>query len=135
MYRDLVSLVKEVEASRKRKFEELLSKLCQEAIAVALFGSRARGDHTPLSDWDILAIIGGGQYKIEVVSIGQIVWLPLDNVGECIRKSMILLDALIDAKLICGNDEALNRARNEAMRYIEEAKLKRTRLGWVPRND
>ncbi|MEM1597295.1 MAG: HEPN domain-containing protein [Pyrobaculum sp.] len=54
MFNKWLEYVKEVAEERERRFNALLQRLCQSSLAVVLFGSRARGDHTPLSDWDIL---------------------------------------------------------------------------------
>lgn len=132
MSKDLVSLIRSVEAEREERFKKILKEVCGKALAVALFGSRARGDNTPLSDWDILAIIETGEYRIESSGIGQIIWLPLDKIRNVIEWSMIILDALVDAKLLCGDGKVLDKARRQALKYIEEKHLTRTRIGWIP---
>lgn len=132
MSRDLASLVREVEAEREARLRRLLLELCGKALAVALFGSRARGDNTPLSDWDLLAIVDTGEYRVESTGMGQILWLPMSRIGRILEGSMVILDALADAKLLCGEGRVLEEAREEALRYIEEKRLKRTKAGWVP---
>ncbi|ACB39527.1 nucleotidyltransferase domain-containing protein [Pyrobaculum neutrophilum] len=117
MPRDIISLVREVEAEREARFRQILEQLCRRATAVALFGSRARGDHTPLSDWDMLAVAAEGEYRVENTPVGQIVWAPLDRLEEALERSTILLDALADAKLLCGDPAALERARAAAAAY------------------
>ncbi|MCY0868342.1 MAG: nucleotidyltransferase domain-containing protein [Desulfurococcus sp.] len=132
MSRDIISLVGEIRAEREADFRRLLEELCGRALAVALFGSRARGDNTPLSDWDLLAVVESGEYRIESTSIGQILWLPLDRIEEVLGWSMIILDALADAKLLCGDRVILEKAREKALEYIREKRLIRTRAGWIP---
>src|SRR5579875_1660192 len=41
--------------------EALRAGLGERLVAVVLFGSRARGDHRPTSDWDLLVITLDGQ--------------------------------------------------------------------------
>jgi len=115
-------------------FERLLEALREAnaermAMAVVLFGSRARGDNTPLSDWDLLAIVPTGEYRVEVVSIGQVVWLPLDKLDSVLETSMIILDAVFD-----GNEDVFMMVKRRASDYVEKKGLVRTRAGWFRRD-
>ncbi|WP_222702309.1 nucleotidyltransferase domain-containing protein [Staphylothermus hellenicus] len=46
---------------------EILEELCSRALVIVLFGSRARGDNIPLSDWDLLAIVETGYIELSLV--------------------------------------------------------------------
>ncbi|AAL63798.1 MULTISPECIES: nucleotidyltransferase domain-containing protein [Pyrobaculum] len=116
---------KEAEASR------LIEELCRNALVVVLFGSRARGDFTPLSDWDLLAVIERGEYRLEQRRIGQVVWLPLDKLEEVLERSMVILDAVVDGRPLCGDFEVFARIKAEVEEYIKRRGLVRTRHGWV----
>src|SRR5579884_1336015 len=43
----------------RKAVEALRAGLGERLVAVVLFGSRARGDHRPESDWDLLVIAEG----------------------------------------------------------------------------
>ncbi|WP_069806638.1 nucleotidyltransferase domain-containing protein [Vulcanisaeta thermophila] len=134
MFSRWLEALKEVSAEREGRFREVLRELCSESLAVALFGSRARGDHTPLSDWDLLAIVASGEYRVEARDIGQVVWLPLDKVDNVLGTSMIILDAVMDGKLLCGDPRVLDEVKTKVREYIERMNLIRTRSGWFPRS-
>lgn len=99
---------------------------------VSLFGSRARGDYTPLSDWDLLAVVESGDYKVEHRGVGQVVWLPLDKLDEVLEWSMVVLDAVADAKPICGDRGKLEEVRKKVEEYVRRRGLVRTKHGWLP---
>jgi predicted nucleotidyltransferase len=63
MFERWLEVLREVLRAREEEARRLIEELCREALVVALFGSRARGDYTPLSDWDLLAVVEGGGYK------------------------------------------------------------------------
>ena len=48
-----VRISKSLEEKKEKRFEELTQRLCRNSLLVILFGSRARGDATPASDYDI----------------------------------------------------------------------------------
>ncbi|ABP50407.1 MULTISPECIES: nucleotidyltransferase domain-containing protein [Pyrobaculum] len=133
MYEKWLRALRKVTVLREARFRELLNELCGRALAVVLFGSRARGDHTPLSDWDLLAITPSGEYKLEVVDVGQVAWLPLDRLDEVLERSMIILDAVADGKVLCGDPQAFNVVKEKVEKYIRERGLVRTKSGWYPR--
>ena len=119
---------------REARFREVLSELCGRSLVIVLFGSRARGDSTPLSDWDLMVIVPSGEYRIEALDIGQVVWLPLNRLNEVLERSMIILDAVTDGKVLCGNSRVFEEVRNRVNEYIKERNLVRTKDGWFPRS-
>lgn len=133
MYSNWLRALNELIKEREARFRDLLNEVCSKALVVALFGSRAKGSNTPLSDWDLLAIIPTGQYKIEAKDIGQVVWLPLDKLDEVLEYSMIILDAVIDGKVLCGDHAVFENVKSRVKSYIEEKGLVRTAIGWVKR--
>ncbi|MEL9991432.1 MAG: nucleotidyltransferase domain-containing protein [Thermoproteus sp.] len=126
--------IREISEERERKFRELLERLCRSALAVVLFGSRARGDHTPLSDWDLLVLTQTGRYRVEAGKLGQIFWLPMDRVGEVLEFSMVILDAVVEGKLLCGDAEAFALVKRAVEEYIKRHDLVRTKGGWIRRD-
>ena len=119
---------------REARFREVLGELCSKSIVVVLFGSRARGDNTPLSDWDLMAIVPSGEYRVEALDIGQVVWLPLDKLSEVLERSMIILDAVTDGKVLCGDSKVFEEVRGRVNEYVKEKDLVRTKDGWFPRS-
>lgn len=71
MYSRWLEALIEVSKWRETRFREVLNELCRKSLVVVLFGSRARGDNTPLSDWDLMAVIPTGDFRIEVRDIGR----------------------------------------------------------------
>ena len=126
--------MREVSAERMAMADHVIDELCRKAVAIVLFDSRARGDNTPLSDWDLLAIVPTGEYRVEVMSIGQVVWLPLDKLDHVLEVSMVILDAIFDGKLLCGDEDVFMVVKRRASDYVERKGLVRTRAGWFPSN-
>ena len=60
-------------------------------------------------------------------------WLPLDRLDEVWERSMIILDAVIDGKVLCGDPHAFKAVKEEVEKYIRERGLVRTKSGWYPR--
>jgi hypothetical protein len=127
-----LAALREVVRAREEEARRLIEELCGRALVVALFGSRARGDYTPLSDWDLLAVVESGDYKVEHRGVGQVVWLPLDKLDEVLEWSMVVLDAVADAKPICGDREKLEEVRKKVEEYVRRRGLVRTKHGWLP---
>jgi len=73
MFEKWLETLREVSRAREEEARRLIEELCRKALAVALFGSRARGDDTPLSDWDLLAVVKSGEYRVEHRRVGQVV--------------------------------------------------------------
>ena len=127
-----LEVLREVASAREEEARRLIEELCGRALVVSLFGSRARGDYTPLSDWDLLAVVESGDYKVEHRGVGQVVWLPLDKLDEVLEWSMVVLDAVADAKPICGDREKLEKVRKKVEEYVRRRGLVRTKHGWLP---
>jgi len=132
MFERWLEVLREVARAREEEARRLIEELCGRALVVALFGSRARGDYTPLSDWDLLAVVEGGGYKVEHRGVGQVVWLPLDKLDDVLEWSMVVLDAVADAKPVCGDREKLEEVRKKVEEYVRRRGLVRTRHGWFP---
>jgi hypothetical protein len=132
MFERWLEVLREVARAREEEARRLIEELCGRALVVALFGSRARGDYTPLSDWDLLAVVEGGDYKVEHRGVGQVVWLPLERLDEVLEWSMVVLDAVTDAKPICGDREKLEEVRKKVEEYVRRRGLVRTKHGWFP---
>ncbi len=135
MYSRWLEALNEVTRWRETRFMELLNELCRKSLVVVLFGSRARGgDNTPLSDWDLMAVIPTGEYKVEVRDVGQVIWLPLSRLDEVLESSMVILDAVTDGKVLCGDSRVFDDVRDRVRRYIEGKGLVRTKSGWFPKD-
>ena len=132
MYSRWLEVLGEVSRLREARFREVLKELCSRSLAVVLFGSRARGDYTPLSDWDLMAIIPMGEYRVEVRDIGQVVWLPLSELDHVLNHSMIILDAVADGKVLCGDSGVFKYVKDKVDEYVKGKNLVRTKYGWFP---
>jgi predicted nucleotidyltransferase len=132
MFERWLEVLREVARAREEEARRLIEELCGRALVVALFGSRARGDYTQLSDWDLLAVVESGDSKVEHRGVGQVVWLPLDELDEFLEWSMLVLDAVTDAKPICGDRGKPEYVRKKVEEYARRRGLVRTRHGWFP---
>ncbi|MEZ0318417.1 MAG: nucleotidyltransferase domain-containing protein [Pyrobaculum sp.] len=131
MFNKWLEYVKEVAEERERKFNALLQRLCRDNLAVVLFGSRARGDYTPLSDWDLLVLTKTGNYRVEAGELGQIFWLPVDEVDRVLEFSMVVLDAVMEGRLLCGSEEVFAKVRDKVEAYIKSRGLVKTKSVWI----
>lgn len=126
-----------IKVARQRQVEllerlrEFLKEVCSEGDVV-LFGSRARGSHHALSDWDIAVLTQSGRYHIAVEEFGQVVYIPLASVDEILAKSMIALDIASDGQLLCGRGDHWQIYLKKARLYILEKRLVKTPSGWYP---
>ena len=79
-------------------------------------------------------LVERGEYRLEHVGVGQVLWVPLSSLRTLLEVSAVLLDAVMDAVLLCGDADALSAAKRVALEYVEGLGLVRTGLGWVRRD-
>jgi len=127
-----ISIAREVAEEKRRRAEELVKRLCERGGAVLLFGSRARGEAHLLSDWDLALIVAEGEYRVESTGVGRLFVIPLDKLDNILEFSMVVLDIFADGVLLCGDESLYKSALEKFKRYVEEKRLVRTRLGWIP---
>ena len=89
-------------------FREYVEKLCRHPLVLEayLVGSRARGDHLPYSDYDIVVVIPDGVDKVEAAVVLRMLRersFPLDLIplypGE--KSDPLYVEMLRDAKRLC----------------------------------
>jgi predicted nucleotidyltransferase len=132
MSADWVRISKALEEKKRERIEELRLRFCEDALLVVLFGSRARGDATAVSDYDFLVVVEGVRKEFLLEWPAQIFIFGLDIIGDEIRSmNTIVIDALIEGKLICGDVKLFKDLRNLALKEIEGRRLKKTKIGWV----
>jgi len=108
--RGAVAMDKWIEVHKARTAEVLkalaqyIRQRCGEGDVV-LFGSRARGTHHALSDWDIAVITPQGQYAVEATEFGQAVHIPLAALAHILDHGMLALDIAADGVLLCGRGD------------------------------
>ena len=130
-------IVSEVARRKQEVFETIKAKICSEARLAVLFGSRAKNEDTPLSDYDILLIKDSQPTErfVNVWPVQLFIYSYSEVDGELERCNTILLDAFTEGILLCGDEEIFRRFREKAFRYIEERKLKKTNSGWLKLSD
>ncbi|MEM4281838.1 MAG: nucleotidyltransferase domain-containing protein [Candidatus Caldarchaeum sp.] len=122
-------------AEKKRKmFEVIVKQLCNSSLMVILFGSRAKGLETLLSDYDLLVVERDSVEEAPVIQWpAQIFKYGLDSVREGIRSlNTIILDDLIDGKVLCGDADLFQQLRRQAEETVKMRRIVRRGLGWVP---
>ncbi|MEM2729354.1 MAG: nucleotidyltransferase domain-containing protein [Candidatus Korarchaeum sp.] len=101
-----------------------------EDALVILFGSRARGDNTPLSDYDLLVI--SDERPPEAPCYVQLFWYRWEDVENEVRLfNTILVDAIIEGKVLRDGKGTYELLRRKIEAEIESRGLVRTELGWV----
>ena len=60
--------------------------------------------------------------------------MPPDKLDHVLEVSMVILDAIFDGKLLCGDEDVFMVVRRRASDYVERKGLVRTRAGWFPSN-
>jgi predicted nucleotidyltransferase len=94
--------------SREEAFERYLDALRGEGVTLILFGSRARGEETALSDYDLLVVRGRGCASSAYrdfdphlnISIFE-VWL--DELESAAHWNSVVLAALLEGRVILDN--------------------------------
>ncbi len=134
MRSDWVDLFREVWRLKEERFRQLLRELCGAGeLLIVLFGSRARGDSTPASDYDLLIVSNkAGRRGVEVRWPAQLFRYSLEEARRRLEEGdTILLDALTEGKLLCGDERLFNELRGHAQRVIGRLGIEKTRIGWV----
>jgi predicted nucleotidyltransferase len=110
--------------SREEAFERYLDGLKGEDIALILFGSRARGEQTALSDYDLLAVKRRGSTSSAYkdfepnlnISIFE-VWL--DELEPAAHWNSLVLAALLEGRVILDNLGIASELKRLRERLIE----------------
>ncbi|MGC9131283.1 MAG: nucleotidyltransferase domain-containing protein [Pyrobaculum sp.] len=126
-----IKVAKQRQGELLERLRKFLGDVCGEGDVV-LFGSRARGTHHALSDWDIAVLTQSGRYHIAVEEFGQVVYIPLASIDEVLAESMIALDIASDGQLLCGRGDHWQIYLKKAAQYIREKRLVKTPSGWYP---
>jgi len=93
-------------------------------VSVILFGSRARGDATAASDYDLLVVkedraLNVAPHLIEPMLDGTVVEVSVDELEERACESLVVLAALLEGKLVLDNlgiRRRLEELRSELVR-------------------
>lgn len=129
-----VKISRELAREKEERFRRILEGLCRDSLLVVLFGSRARGEETPLSDYDLLVVKRereGDRFSIEWPA--QLFVFGLSEMREEIANlNAVVLDALTEGKLLCGDIEVFEALRREALETIERRRIRKTASGWFP---
>ncbi|MEM0349910.1 MAG: nucleotidyltransferase domain-containing protein [Candidatus Caldarchaeum sp.] len=121
---------------KEKMFEEIRDELCGDSFLVILFGSRARGEETPLSDYDLLVIREHGGDRVVLKWPAQIFSYTVDEVFEELRRlNTLVLDAVLEGRFLCGDAQLFERLRKEAETIVEKRRLRKAENGWVFRDD
>ncbi len=111
-----------------------LENLCSKEYTVILFGSRARGDHRPDSDWDIL-VIGNSEPDKPLLPINLFYYKPSTLTEEIKKFNTIVIDAFYEGKLLCDNQGIYDKLHNLVLEEIRKRKAVKKRDGWYLRKD
>jgi len=127
-----IGIARGLAEERRRRAEALIRRLCDEGKgALLLFGSRAKGNAHPLSDWDLALVVAGGEYEVRSTGVGQLFVIPLDKLDQLLSFSMVVLDIFADGVLLCGEKAMYEAAVEKFKRYVKEKGLVKTRSGWL----
>ncbi|MET1159803.1 MAG: nucleotidyltransferase domain-containing protein [Thermoprotei archaeon] len=127
MFSNLRRIYEEIE----KKVVEYLEKLCSLDYTVILFGSRARGDYRPDSDWDVL-VIGYSEPEKPLLPINMFFYKPSELDKNIENFNTIVIDAFYEGKLLCDNLGIYDKYRGRILGEIKRRKLVKSREGWFP---
>jgi len=135
MRRGFLRKLKEREERRKLAFQRILEEMSGREIAIILFGSRARGESSASSDFDILAIVKdknvakGLKEALRREKIPSDLYIyDLEEARRLLPFSSILLDALQEGVILLDK-----LGINELLKEAAELKKKgigRVKGGW-----
>lgn len=126
-----IELAKRREAEIVAEASRFVREACREGD-VALFGSRARGTHHRLSDWDIAVITASGSHAVEARGFGQVFRIPLGELRQILEFSMVVLDVAFEGVFLCGRGDYWAEFVKAAREYVRARRLVKTRHGWYP---
>jgi len=118
----------------------LQKELGDNLVALVLFGSQARGDHRPDSDWDILLIARQlpdkpFQRHLYLKSILPVGWRSCVAILAKTRAEFeahvpaLYLDIALDGIILCDRDDYVRRHLARLQRLIRERRLRREQRG------
>jgi predicted nucleotidyltransferase len=110
--------------SKEEAFERYVSRLRGMRVSVILFGSRARGDATAASDYDLLIVkedraLSVAPHLLEPMLDATVVEVCLNELEERACESSLVLAAVLEGKLILDNlgiRRRLEELRSELVR-------------------
>jgi predicted nucleotidyltransferase len=113
-----------VRCSKEEAFERYVSRLRGMRVSVILFGSRARGDATAASDYDLLIVkedraLSVAPHLLEPMLDATVVEVCLDELEERACESSLVLAAVLEGMLILDNlgiRRRLEELRSELVR-------------------
>lgn len=129
----VVPLLRRLDELTKAAYEDLLSSLKERRVTLILFGSRASGTHTLLSDYDLLAIYDDEPVKSKGLTV-NVFNVKRSELTEKLNSPM-LISALLGGKIILDNlnlSQKILELKEELKR--RGAKLESDRI-ILPRSD
>lgn len=139
MLRRFYEALRAREEERRARFEEFVEwakKSFQGRLTLILFGSRARGDQSMLSDYDVLAICEGDVFEAlrERAPTGvQLFHLSPRRIEEEVGGfNTIVIDAALEGRVVYDGLGVWERLRRLAGREVERRGLAKTGIGWMP---
>ncbi len=119
---------------KKEEFSEFIQELVRRRpkSTLILFGSRARGDATPLSDYDLLAITEG-PLNVEKPTFVQLFVIDVRDLEfEVKRFNTLLVDAITEGVVLHDGLKIYEEVRKKVEEEIKARKVKKDWRGWVP---
>ena len=144
----------ELEEARHLIVECLREAFGGKLIAVLLFGSRARGDHRPDSDYDILVLLDGylsssvddyfmaykalRPFRDRFIKDTTVAVISVEDLKASLSAPLIL-NALVEGIVLYDIRESLSRIREKLLKKLKSLGIKRVRSSWgytwrVPRS-
>ncbi len=97
----VVRFLLRIEEASKRVYEELLASLKEQKVTAMLFGSRASGKHTLLSDYDLLVVYEEEPIKSKGLTV-NVFNVKRSELTDRLN-SPILISALLEGKIVIDN--------------------------------
>ena len=124
--------------------ESLLKVFKDRLVSVALFGSRARGDYKPWSDYDFLIVLEGpidrGDREVAYSALADfrrrmgcdttVLLVSFENLVKNIGFST-LLNAVYDSVILYDRDGRFQRVKEKLLSKLREIGIERKGAGWT----
>ncbi len=123
---------------RSRDKEEAFKWFIRELVrrrpksTLILFGSRARGEATPLSDYDLLAITDG-PLNVEKPPFVQLFVIDVRDLELEVRRfNTVLVDAITEGIVLHDGLGIYEEVKEKVEEEIKARKVRKDWRGWVP---
>ncbi len=123
---------------RARIKEEAFKEFIREFVkrwprsTLILFGSRARGEANPLSDYDLLAVVED-PIQVEGPPFIQLFVVDVRELESEVRRfNTVIVDAVVEGIVLHDGLGIYGKIKGMVEEEIKRRRVKRDKRGWIP---